>query len=761
MATERARVRADLLARAGELFETGDDPLERLDTLTTLPVPGLADLCVVDLVGEDGALRAAAAASRMPGVDEALRALRREHPIHLDAPHPVAQVARSGEPLLLPVMSRQRLASWATASEHLRLVKQLEYRSAMVVPLTARGRLIGTMAMIGLRGRRPYDEDDLAVARDLARRAGLAIDHARLGAELGDAESELRTVLGALDEAVIVNDDANRVVYANQAAARLLGFATVDELRETPAHAYVERFDIRDEHGSPVPVERFPGRQAIAGREPEPLLCQLVDRRTGERRWRVTRATPVPGPDGRPRLAVNVIEDVTEQRRRELGQSFLAHASKLLTASLDSAETLEKVAWAAVPELADWCAVDLPDEHGALRRVATADRSPERTRVAALVVRERTGDRELTVGPPEVMRTGRSELYPEVTDELLRAASRDVAQLEQLRSVGARSVLVVPMVGASGVIGTITMGTIESGRRLTDDDLALAEELGRRAGIALEHARVHGERSAIAATLQAALLPPRLPLVPDLTIAARFRAAGGGDTVGGDFYDLFPLPDDPAAWMVVMGDVTGKGPAAAAITALARYTMRTVAFYEHDPRRVLERLNAVLLHDDDRRRLCTAVCAVVRPGGDRTTVTVASAGHPPPLLAHEDGGVEPVGEPGTLLGAFDAGDWRDTTIELSGREMLVLYTDGVTDTPGLDSRFGPERLAAVCAAAAGRDPDQLASALDDALQDFQHGAQRDDVAVLVLQPATGAAETALHAGSAERSEAPASSLPLA
>jgi serine phosphatase RsbU (regulator of sigma subunit) len=289
------------------------------------------------------------------------------------------------------------------------------------------------------------------------------------------------------------------------------------------------------------------------------------------------------------------------------------------------------------------------------------------------------------------------------------------------------------MVAAGQTIGTITMGTIESARRLTPDDLVLAEELGRRAGIALEHARIHRDRSAIAATLQAALLPPSLPDVPGVEIAARFRAASGGATVGGDFYDVFPLgtgsPGD--SWMIVMGDVTGKGPAAAAITSLARYTMRTAALYERSPSRVLEQLNHVLVHDDDRRRLCTAICARVDPGG---AVTVSCAGHPPPLRSRVGAAVQPIGEPGTLLGAFPEGHWSDATIQLLGGESLVLYTDGVTDARGPRERFGAERLDAVVAATAGQPASAVAAAVDEALIRFQDGQpQRDDVALLVLQ----------------------------
>src|SRR5206468_5500653 len=141
------------------------------------------------------------------------------------------------------------------------------------------------------------------------------------------------------------------------------------------------------------------------------------------------KASPVFGADGRPRLAVNVIEDVTEPRRAELKQRFLAQATKLLASSLDTQVTLEKVAWAAVPELADWCAVDLPDERGRLQRVATADVEQGRRLRDALVIGGQAREGELPVGPPNVMATGRSELYPRIDDALLRAAARSPEQL--------------------------------------------------------------------------------------------------------------------------------------------------------------------------------------------------------------------------------------------------------------------------------------------------------------------------------------------
>jgi serine phosphatase RsbU (regulator of sigma subunit) len=304
---------------------------------------------------------------------------------------------------------------------------------------------------------------------------------------------------------------------------------------------------------------------------------------------------------------------------------------------------------------------------------------------------------------------------------------------EMMRAIDTRSVLMVPLVAGELVLGTIQIATTgSSGRILTATDLALAEELGRRAGIAVENARVHQARTHIASTLQRSLLPPRLPDLPGLTVAARFRAAGETTEVGGDFYDLFPSED---GWMVVIGDVTGKGPDAAAITSMARHTMRTAAAYEPDPAAVLARLNHALIATAETRRLCTAICMRLDIGADGGTIaTVACAGHPPPLHLRRDAAhPEVVPVHGTLLGAFEDAQWPLAQVALGSGDALVLHTDGVTDALGTEDRFGVERLVALLRDAHGLGADAIAARIDQALRDFEDGPQRDDVALLVLE----------------------------
>jgi PAS domain S-box-containing protein len=612
------------------------------------------------------------------------------------------------------------------------------YATSLAVPLVARGRTIGVLSFMRFGGSPRYADDDLEIGVEIARRAALALDNARLFAELRRTEGQLEAVLANLASAVTVQAPDGSLVYVNQAGAEMMGCSSPDEALSTPLPRLLDASVVLDEDGRPFDLRELPGRRALAGEEPRPTLTQSVFKATGEVRWSVTKATPVRDEHGAVVLAVNIIEDVTDARLVERQQRFLSAASALVSSSLDIDVTLDKVAGAAVPELADWCCVDMPDERGVVRRAALGAGDAERDALERM--RDALSmDADDPGSPAHVLRTGRGVVIGEFDEEAARAwAGGDEERAAVLRASGTRSAMAVPMSAGDRAVGVVTLGASQSARRLGQAELELAAELGRRAGIAVENARLHAARSHIATTLQRSLLPPRLPIVPGVTIAARFRAAGETSEVGGDFYDLFGVGD---AWMVVVGDVTGKGPAAATITSLARYTMRTAAMYERSPGAVLARLNAALAADPDRRAICTAVCARIEPADDGTLrVALACGGHPPPFLICAAGGAETIGTPGPLLGAFDGGVWEESHAVAGAGDALVFYTDGVTDTRGVDGElFGHERLGELLDGSAALDADEVASRIDDALQAFEHGQQRDDVALLVLRAGGGEA----------------------
>jgi serine phosphatase RsbU (regulator of sigma subunit)/PAS domain-containing protein len=731
LAGERAaRIEANIVARASELLATTLDPEDRLAQVVALAVPEMADLATVDLLQPDGTLRCGASDAAEPGVAEAVLDARRRWPVDPQSAHPVAVAARTGRPQLVPTMTHEHLKEVSLAPGHLEHMQRLRYASGIAVPLVARGRTLGVFAFVRRAGREPYDEDDLRLAVELARRAATALDNARLFADLSATERQLEAVLGNLAEAVTVQGTDFGLIYVNRAAAELLECESPEAVLTTPMPQILDRFVALDEDGLPFDFTNLPGREALAGRAPEPVLMRSVSKATGVERWMLVKSSPVRDDDGNVVMAVNIMEEVTDARRAEHHQRFLAAASKLVSSSLDADATLERAAEAIVPELADWCCVDVPDERGRLQRRAIASDPGRREEVIALCD---AFDLAHEDGPAAVLRDGRSRFFARVDDALLRDLALDDAAAERLVGAGLRSLVVVPLMAGDRAIGVMTLATDISARALKTDELDLAREVGVRAGIAVENARVHGARTHIATTLQRSLLPPRLPAVPGMTIAARFRAAGEASDVGGDFYDLFSVD---GAWMVVMGDVTGKGPEAASITSLARYTMRTAAVYEPSPAAVLERLNAALVVDPDRRQICTVVAVrIVGAPDGAAEITVACGGHPAPFRLY-DGRAEPVPAAGPLLGAFETGRWPETTVRLAAGESLVLYTDGVTDTRGAPGRFGGDRLAAVLADATDLEPDEVATRVDEALIAFEEGPQRDDVALLVLR-ATG------------------------
>jgi PAS domain S-box-containing protein len=551
--------------------------------------------------------------------------------------------------------------------------------------------------------------------------------HAR--ERLATTEAQLTAALGGLAEAVTVQDADGQLVYANQAAAHALGYGSPEDLTGTPVNEIVDTFESFTEDGKPLDVEALPGRRVLRGEEPEPLVVRAIDTRTGVERWSVTKASAVRDREGRVRLAINVIEDITEVKRAELAQRLLAESSAALASSLDYERTLGEVARLAVPELADWCSVSLPDDrHGLIRQVATAHIDPAKVEFGKEYYRRFPARMSDPEGVAAVIREGRPQLFPQVTDEQIDESIVDPEQRELLRGIGMRSVMIVPMVAGGHTIGAISFVTAESGRVFSAADLALAEELGRRAGTAVENARMYTERSYIAHTLQAGLLPPNLPEIPGFETATLYRPAGEENWVGGDFYDAFAVS---GGWLVLVGDVVGRGAEAAALTALARYTLRTAGKLLGSPLDAVHELNRELV---ERGRagiaLCT-VCLVLLREGDNGTAhaDVVCTGHPPPLIVR-GGSASAVDASGPMLGVAADALWAVTSVALAPDDLLVLYTDGVLDARGANERFGEERLVQAVAAASGaRD---AVRRINTALEAFRRGSDADDTAVVAV-----------------------------
>jgi len=406
---------------------------------------------------------------------------------------------------------------------------------------------------------------------------------------------------------------------------------------------------------------------------------------------------------------------------------LLARASDLLSRSLDEHEVLAELARLIIPEWSDWLVVLLPDGRGRLVPRISVHADPAWAQVA-----DAAGATPLPVEADlpatRVFRTGK-QLY---TDDvrpylLLPGTPGPVSVLAQ--QMGPSPGLLVPMVVRGRVIGVLSLVDTSGRPGTLGGDLELFADLARRAGIALDNARLYGQRTRVAARLQESLLPERLPPVPGVEVAVRYTTAEEAVDVGGDFYDLVALSEEEH--FVVVGDVSGRGVDAAAVTGLARHTLRAFA-HEFSPGEALARLGEVLHAQDAGERFVTAVAGRMRRTPTSLDVRLARAGHTHPLVVRAGGGFEHIRSEGALLGAFPGVVLEETRHELLPGDTLLLYTDGITEARRGDELFGEERVAAAAAGAAGAGAEATVEAVLAAVEAFRTAPAEDDTALLAV-----------------------------
>jgi PAS domain S-box-containing protein len=315
----------------------------------------------------------------------------------------------------------------------------------------------------------------------------------RAESELRESRDQLAVILREVADGITVLDPSGRIIFANAAAARQIGFSSVEELIETPVPEILARFEVLDVDRRPLPVEELPSRAALRGERGERTVCYRVVA-TGAERWSVVRATPVVDDAGRVQFAITLFRDVTERRRSEERLSFLANASNLLSSSLDYETTLANVPRLAVPTLADWCVVDRFEPDGTVRRVGAAHVDPAKAELLRAVEPPR--------GYRRVVADGQALLLTEVDETRLREAARDEAHLEQLRELRPSALICVPLVARGRTLGAITLAASETTPAYGAEELALAEELGRRAALAVDNALLYREAQQSARRLE-------------------------------------------------------------------------------------------------------------------------------------------------------------------------------------------------------------------------------------------------------------------
>ncbi len=759
---QEERERLAFLTSVGDTLSRSLDYRATLNELADVLIPEIADWYAVDLL-QDGEIVNVAVWHRDPQKVQLAHDLRALIPQPFDAPAGTPKVIRTGEPELTETFSDELLENLGLEPDIVQIVRGLGLRCSMIVPLTARGRTFGSMTLVGAETHERFSPSDLRLAKAIADRAALAIDNARLFAKQAEAHEEaaeearhnelLRDVTAAFGRAVSTEDVVaamlERGIGAAGAGQGVVGLLSPDGERvDVVATRGYEPGPASDWRSLPVDGP-YPLADAIRRRRPVVLRSTEERDRTypalvgegisedhvlaclplllGERAVGGFSASFPPGmelDDARLSLLRSVGEQCAQAVERAAAREresrtrhrfdALATISRGIAATLDHDDTVSAIARHLVEHLGTKASVYLL-EHGAIELAASASLDERGRPVVSVHAAER-----------------RSEPPTDVRDAIDLGETRlvDKADAEGGAPDGA-SAIVLPLTISGRVLGAVSVSDAAGGRDFGEpDELAFSHEVARRMARAIENARLYRERDYIARTLQQSLLPPVLPEIPSLDAEALFLPAIRRFGIGGDFYDVFETPT--GRWAAMIGDVCGKGVEAAALTALARHTLRASAGVER-PSEALWALNDVLLREHLDGKFCTVCFALLDQdalGGMR--VTLACGGHPLPQLVTADGERLVVGAHGTLLGVTEDPRFTDIEVRLTPGSTLVMYTDGLLRK---EEVFADEPVQLVHALQG--DPPRTAAEAKARIQryvdDLTATEQADDIAVLILR----------------------------
>ncbi|HEX6237516.1 MAG TPA: GAF domain-containing SpoIIE family protein phosphatase [Acidimicrobiales bacterium] len=425
--------------------------------------------------------------------------------------------------------------------------------------------------------------------------------------------------------------------------------------------------------------------------------------------------------------------------------TFLDAVSGAMSSSLRLDETLARLTEMTVPRLADWSAVRLVSRAADPEPVVgVAHVDPESVDRLHEMVRRLPRELETSGELGSALQEGRPLVRSSGAEALFRLAGPTPDDDPDRRCEGGEheaTVAVFPLRARGRLLGALAFGN-RPGRPMSPDELDLAEAVAARAAVLVDNARLFDEQSRVARALQDSLLPGSLPEIPGIELGARYRAAGQGLDVGGDFYDAFQA--DENWWIVAVGDVCGHGVEAAATTGLVRHTIRSAAMAGVMPSAILGRLNDLLLRHsaereltDDQRpaspRFCTVLVGAVQPTATGVDLVLCAGGHPLPLVRRADGRIEAAGAPGTLVGVTDEVRWTDAVVHLDPGETLVCYTDGLTDRRSDRQAFGEEGVIEALGRGAGLSADELVRLIEVEAVGRAGVDLDDDMAVLALQ----------------------------
>ena len=558
-------------------------------------------------------------------------------------------------------------------------------------------------------------------------------DAAQANAQLEDVLSGLRDrAVLATDVSFTISDPSrpdNPLIWVNPAFTRITGYEFDEAIGRNC------RF-LQGRASDPRAVARM--RQALA--EEESLTLTVVNyRKDGTAFWNEVSMSPVFDGEGRVTHFVGVQADVTArvaaERDREVAfraaerahdrLSTLAEVSAALSGTLDVSEALGLLADHVVPALADWCAVDVREPQG-VRRVAAAHRDQAKEEVLRAIrpVFPSYGGAAVA----RVLDGGDPVLLEHVDEEVLGRVGGPPERVAMLREVGITSEIIVPLQARGRVLGALSMAIAEDTRSYDRSDLELAVDIGQRAGLAVDNARLYSREHDVAVALQRSMLSA-VPNLPGLEVSAHYFAGSDRADVGGDWYDLVPLPD--GAIGVAIGDVMGHDLTAAAAMGQLRSVLRSYAWEGHGPAEVLDRLDR-LVQGLGMAQLATCVYGRLERAEGGAVLRYSNAGHLPPVVQRRNGEVQMLdGGKSVLIGAPGVADRVEGEAFIGLGSTLILYTDGLVEDRNTDVEDG---IAHLCALVAAHDPALGVDALCDTLLDeLFDGPRQDDAAVIAVR----------------------------
>ncbi|HET9591808.1 MAG TPA: SpoIIE family protein phosphatase [Solirubrobacterales bacterium] len=563
----------------------------------------------------------------------------------------------------------------------------------------------------------------MALLAGFADQLGTFIARRRAEAKSAEAErfrQHLAEVVRGTQDAVLSKDLDGIVTTWNPAAARLYGYTPEEAIGRHVS--FIVPADHKDEEM--VILERVKRGERLDTYETERL------RSDGARISVSLTVSPIRSPMRGLIGASVVARDITAQVRRRRAQEFLVAASRLLDTSLDPEETARTIVGTAVPELAEICLIDFRRPDGWYGESIVAGANPEMAARLEQIRRSQPLDPTGEHPVAQVLRLNQPMIWRDLkAPEMVDKVSQNDDHLQLMREAGYNSAAVVPLVARGRVLGALSFLHAHGDLRYDPGDLDFLSELGERAALALDNARLYRERDRVAKSLQRGLRPPRPADVDGLDISVVFEAAGEGIEIGGDLYDV--LPTDDGCWLLV-GDVAGKGSTAASVSVALRHSVRGLTREIAEPDEVLRRVNELLLAGDSLNDFATAMLARLQREEAGWRITLASAGHPAAVLT-TDADPELLGG-GTVLGA-----WQEANVEthervLAADSTLALCTDGWLEAGPVASHQGPENFGEMTQSLAGLRLDELTERLRADAVARSSGSLRDDLVVLAVRP---------------------------